>query len=56
MKYTFVALIFSLLVSSLSVNLLYIDMLKKINHSDSINEHKMGIIIQQVHELRDKAE
>jgi hypothetical protein len=56
MKYTLVALIFSLLVSSLSVNLLYVDMLNKINEIDSTNDHKMGIIIKQVHELRDKAE
>ncbi len=56
MKYTAVALLFSLLVSSLSVNLLYIDMLSKINEIDSINEHKMSIIIQQVHELREKTE
>jgi hypothetical protein len=56
MKYTFVALLFSLLVSSLSANLVYIDMLNKINHNDSINQNKMGIIIQQVNELRDKTE
>lgn len=56
MKYTFVALLLSVLVSSLSVNLLYIDMLNKINHSDSINQNKMGIIIQQVNKLRDKTE
>jgi hypothetical protein len=56
MKYTFVALIFSLLVSSLSFNLLYVDMLNKMNQSDCINDHKVAIIIQQLHELRDKAE
>lgn len=56
MKYTAVALLFSLLVSSLSANLVYIDMLNKIDQNDSVNQHKMSIIIQQVHELRDKAE
>ena len=55
MKYTFVALIFSLLVSFLSFNLLYIDMLNQMNQNDCINDHKVGIIIQQVNELRDKA-
>jgi hypothetical protein len=56
MKYTFVALLFSLLVSSLSVNLLYIDMLHKIDQNDSLNQDKMSIIIQQVHDLKEKTE
>lgn len=56
MKYTFVALFLSLLVSSLSANLLYIDMISKMNENDSINNEKMSIIMRQVHELRDSAE
>jgi hypothetical protein len=56
MKYTFVALLLSVLVSSLSVNLLYIDMLNEINQSHSVNERKMSIIIEKVDELTYKAE
>jgi hypothetical protein len=56
MKYTFVALLLSVLVSSLSVNLLYIDMLNEINQSHSVNERKMSIIMEKVDELTYKAE
>jgi hypothetical protein len=56
MKYTFVALLLSILVSSLSVNLLYIDILNEINQSHSVNEHKMSIIMEKVDELTYKTE
>lgn len=56
MKYSIVALLFSLLVSSLSVNILYIDMLNKINEMDSIKDQKIGIIQKEVLEIRDMVE
>lgn len=56
MKYAFVALFLSLLVSSLSANLLYIEMINQMNTNDSIKDQKMSIIIKQVSEMRDKIE
>jgi hypothetical protein len=56
MKYTFIALFLSLLVSSLSANLLYIDMISQINENDSIKDQKLSIIMKELHDMRDKVE